>query len=521
LVLSLLLRFRDYDAPTFSRHMAVIKRRGYVWWGWWKRVDEPFQGDALAEAIQRCPMDIGIYSRVDGQYYSARCEGIRFAQSQTPQLSPEPIATPAYYRKKAFPAWFKLASLTRLTEEQFAKKFVGVPSGTNTLHLVEKTQGKSFLREDPHLEAMTESAPAEAILHLSDVHFGEDHSYPEKRIDRPILRETLCDHIIKRLERLGVKIGVVVVSGDFITKADVSKFNAAREFLEELVQRLGLTRHHVVLVPGNHDIKIEDHATHDYRHEAPFKEFLKAFYQEDIPRVEIVQEFETLQGWSLVFASLNSIRPRTPETKDYGYVGHDRSEEVLQIIRRRNSGKTASELVREKRLNFVVLHHHLLPTSDVEKPQDGRQVSLTLDAGRLIRDFLQAGIHFGLHGHQHVAFVGGISRARREENTWIGHDETMYVLGVGSAGVKPSRLSPELMYNTFGIYTPRGDGFHIQIEEFNEAHARTHMDVLLPWTGSARSPEQKRSVAVRQKGDAPAEVQRVRPRKKNTEEPVS
>jgi hypothetical protein len=64
-------------------------------------------------------------------------------------------------------------------------------------------------------------APGDAILHLSDLHFGSDYGFP---LVRPIPGRgmdalPLVEKISSRIfQELGIRVGVVVVSGDLITR---------------------------------------------------------------------------------------------------------------------------------------------------------------------------------------------------------------------------------------------------------------------------------------------------------------
>ena len=78
-------------------------------------------------------------------------------------------------------------------------------------------------------------------------------------------------------------IGVVVVSGDLISKGDGKAYADVENFLEQLLAALCLDKEHCVIVPGNHDMWTvgEDHPTRSYKHEQPYKSFLKGFFKTD------------------------------------------------------------------------------------------------------------------------------------------------------------------------------------------------------------------------------------------------
>lgn len=323
----------------------------------------------------------------------------------------------------------------------------------------------------------------ESILHLSDLHFGGDHGFVTTTEQSAIPELPLDDIIVERTQSLsGCRIGMVVVSGDFITAGDANNFPYAKAFLERLLIGLGLEKKHVVMVPGNHDIWVQDdHPTRDYKAAVPYVSFMRDFYGANLTEIERLQAFRAPGNWRLNFLSLNSSRPRTKTTMEYGYVGKDRYELFLRRMRENNAGKNLRDLMHEKVLNFAVLHHHLIPGQLVCKPEIKRPVSLTLDAGELVSELQYSSFHFALHGHQHVPFIGNTSRARSPDGEWREIGFPLTVIGSGSSGAKTDRLSAEHPKNTFGIYTPQDNGLRIRMEEYNSTlKPRTFLDLVVP-----------------------------------------
>lgn len=485
---TLILRYSDYEVDTISAHLDIIRKaRNPVWWGWWKKRHELMQSTALADIKKRCPVQIGLVNRTAQEFYTARCTNIAFSPEGQPIKSPKPQQTPPYYRKSSHPAWFEFSSIESLAHKLFEKEFGEVPKGDPTLFLVEENGlGTNVV---PDLSVATSDVIAtggESILHLSDLHFGDDHGFTKQDQNDPVVELALASIIANRTKTLlNTRIGVVVVSGDLITRGITDGYVYADAFLNSLLQQLEIGKENVVIVPGNHDIWLKDnkHPTRDYQPEEPFRLFLRGFYGKPLTEIERQWIFRTSAGWHLSFLGLNSARPRRKETMDYGYVGWDRYEPWLRRISESNSGKTVSQLTREKRLNFAVLHHHLLPAGLVCKPEVNRPVSLTLDAGQLVADLQASAIHFVLHGHQHIPFVGSTGRARSVQNKWIGHEEPLFVIGAGSSGAKVDRLWDEMRNNTFGIYTPQQNGLHVRMEEYNQGlKPRTFMDFMVPFS---------------------------------------
>jgi 3',5'-cyclic AMP phosphodiesterase CpdA len=88
-----------------------------------------------------------------------------------------------------------------------------------------------------------------AILHISDIHRTPD----EKVSNSQILHSLKTD--LTRHEKEGIpRANIVVLSGDITQSGTKQEFAEAREFLESLLDHLGLSVTALVLVPGNHDV---------------------------------------------------------------------------------------------------------------------------------------------------------------------------------------------------------------------------------------------------------------------------
>ena len=83
------------------------------------------------------------------------------------------------------------------------------------------------------------------ILHLSDLHFGDDTF---AGVCRTQLETDLIQELgIRRLEYL-------VISGDVANRSTEEEYDAAFAMVDGLVKRFGLDASRVVVVPGNHDL---------------------------------------------------------------------------------------------------------------------------------------------------------------------------------------------------------------------------------------------------------------------------
>jgi len=86
------------------------------------------------------------------------------------------------------------------------------------------------------------------VLHLSDLHFTGDTS-PQTHLV-PLLQD------IRKGDFLGFDtVEYLVISGDMTDRGCDEGLDNAREFVELLIDELGLSAHRCILVPGNHDVQ--------------------------------------------------------------------------------------------------------------------------------------------------------------------------------------------------------------------------------------------------------------------------
>jgi predicted MPP superfamily phosphohydrolase len=94
--------------------------------------------------------------------------------------------------------------------------------------------------------------PPTRILHLSDLHFGED--------DDPIVRlQPLVSDLRDRREGLGIEsLDYLVISGDLTNRGAYEEFEQVHVFLSDLVKEMKLTAERTIIVPGNHDLSWDE-----------------------------------------------------------------------------------------------------------------------------------------------------------------------------------------------------------------------------------------------------------------------
>lgn len=342
-----ILRFSDAEnVSTVDAHREIIGLKKAVWWAWWKKEKESPSLDFLrklqAEITVHSPLRIGLVNRKGEEtFHVASCVDLQYAADGGKLASPDAELTPEYYRLQAFPAWFKFELISKVSKADFIRDFVVVPYLDPTLYevfwkeeddrnSVEVTPGETWTMDEI-------STSGEAILHISDLHFGDFHGFPTARSQtgKGVTASPLWEIISTRVRRdLATQIGVVVVSGDLISKGKGDSYADARDFLDRLLGALGLDKSHCVVIPGNHDMWTFgiEHPTRDYAHERPYRDFIEAFFKMEFRSLERVRRFRTPAGRDLIFIELNSARIRSDQLKDYGYVAKHRYERLLGFI---------------------------------------------------------------------------------------------------------------------------------------------------------------------------------------------
>ena len=106
---------------------------------------------------------------------------------------------------------------------------------------------------------MTPERDSVTLLHLSDTQFGRNHRFGNLRFTT---EDDKFETLIKRLEidldllkkDHAVIPEAIMVTGDLAEWGMKSEFDDALELLVRLSEHLHIPRHHIAIVPGNHDI---------------------------------------------------------------------------------------------------------------------------------------------------------------------------------------------------------------------------------------------------------------------------
>jgi predicted MPP superfamily phosphohydrolase len=510
---TIILRFRDFGVDTFAVHQRLLEKQDRVWWAWWKKDTEPARDAEFRELnklLSTSVVTIGIFNRAAERFFTASLYKVAYDGGKK-MSCPAKYRTPRYIRDEAVPAWFELGDLKEINRKQFTTAFGGLPPSDNTFFPVVyasapatevKSHALSSTKQNtthpansavdwvnvvyaPSSAAEIESAVlsdpikpvaqlpntvtewvnvnGSVILHLSDLHFGKDFAFPELSSAQG---KCLADIIVADIQKEGVspaEVALVVISGDFTTQADANQFIPnVQPFLTDLAQRLDLRARQILVVPGNHDFPLGDFSRLDYKHEKTFLKFVADFYDiRDPSEIPLLWRFRLSNGVSVELLMINSVKLRDPSESDYGFVDWSLYEAVLAAVPTERSVK-----------RIAVLHHHLIATASEELPNKDwtyGNVSVTLNAGKVIEGLQRHGFGLVLHGHQHIPGISRYARGLRPDKGLkiTGLDHPLFILAAGTAGSKAERLHPDFPLNSYNILRLQPKAVEVSTRQFS------------------------------------------------------
>jgi tetratricopeptide (TPR) repeat protein len=278
-------------------------------------------------------------------------------------------------------------------------------------------RGVATRREPPISRRPTRACPV--LIHLSDLHFGQQDGKSVHRFDADPSRLSLADQLYEefggKLRQLSFDNSslYLVVSGDLTWNGSPSEFAQASTCLASFCDRIELSRERVSFVPGNHDVSWHLSKDDPASRFNNYLGFLAVFYGNDLvaerypdlgwpvvvgqtpPRPDQIVGMAVYEEHGLLVATLNSC-VYEDDQRHYGFVGEPqvrRLRELLKPIDRHE------ELVR-----VAVIHHHMHPFREylqIDRSEVWNDLSTVLDAGFLESVLERLGFDLVLHGHKH------------------------------------------------------------------------------------------------------------------------
>jgi 3',5'-cyclic AMP phosphodiesterase CpdA len=265
------------------------------------------------------------------------------------------------------------------------------------------------------------------IVHISDLHFGENHSFSPPSGGASVGIPRLGESILAGLSKgqfaipgeFGPGVGahrprvVLAITGDFNQKCLEPEFEAARKFLEEFYDNsifdTRITADDIFIVPGNHDLRYAEGAAEDrwskyclfyYHHNnrrgrpegaaAPFF---------DPTRPETLSRIIDQSDKGLIVAEINSSAYVQKGTDD------ERRGQIDQgaIDRIDTELNTIDQNKKHAAIKIALVHHHPVVLPVLAEADKGYDAILNSE---LLLDVLKRhAFHLVLHGHKHNPYT--------------------------------------------------------------------------------------------------------------------
>jgi len=286
-------------------------------------------------------------------------------------------------------------------------------------------------------------------VHLSDLHVSDKHGFrlPSVRSIQNQNARSVADLLfedLKALELIG-KLDVLIVSGDFVWDGKKNEdFHRAREVIEAILEKTGLGRDRLVMVPGNHDIEWGAgelaRATHEHVSRENYDAFSELLRQRrPDQKADLVVIPSRSGSRKLRILELNSTTVEGKAAPGIGYVSSaalDRAGELLQGDDRLNRTEQIKQVI-----TWIVVHHHVFPATSAMQEDAGRKnISVMANADELLYFASRWNVDLILHGHEHQPSVTVACRWPVNRPDELVSPVT--VIGVGSIGVHSNYLSP-------------------------------------------------------------------------------
>jgi 3',5'-cyclic AMP phosphodiesterase CpdA len=552
-----LLRFRDHGTYPISEHLRIIAEHKECWWGWWKRpyespnfefwkdikeiinreksiiiglvdLDEQ-SGDEnrvfFARAVQAIPPNSSIDDDYPGVPEADRCDKVaQYYSSHAPSYAwlkfTEITGPHPFFGKYSYaspPAWINVEknSLGWLKGKVInnARELAGMNVSMWAVRSRQSADSeKELVVVFPNLwsplSAKVIQCERDTILHITDPHFSNGpfrnkhvwrlESEDPTKLPPGIIPTSLADAILNSLHEVKAQIGLVIVTGDLTFRAHPSEFDEAIRSLRRILGTLQLGEDHLVVIPGNHDIKWTEN-----RPMKGFKDLVvrsagptanaayKQFYENILrhppnDHLSMGRRYAFPIGTVVEICALNSSSLATGKNflPGMGLINEQAFQEARNILGWRDRNSSA--------LRILAVHHHLAVTENYEDKRDYlRGYGLAVNAVRIQRQAAQVGVQLALHGHKHRAFVWRSTIYELpEEKTETPEPADLAILGGGSAGSIETE-GASTYYNlvkvestklSAAIYTAKGAGNFRRMTTFEAAFQILHGRLILdPW----------------------------------------
>jgi predicted MPP superfamily phosphohydrolase/tetratricopeptide (TPR) repeat protein len=281
------------------------------------------------------------------------------------------------------------------------------------------------------------------IIHLSDLHINN-----KQDSNCTMIQESLENDIINIVEKSGLKIDIIVISGDLIDKGDTDAFQSIANMISNLLEKLELSKERLLIVPGNHDIprtKVDKLLIESVIHDS------NILLKEDVP-----DEWDRMKPRFSKFSNfIKKITENEDEFLSYGVGVREFNirEMNVQFYLLNTSWLSTGDDYQNLGVGRWQLEHIRKKKEDLKKPDISITLShhpfswMTQEQNGMIEDYLFSNRKIGsdiiLHGHMHNAKIRSMTYpdwSVVELTSGIGYPERDRIIN-GQAKVENCRYS--------------------------------------------------------------------------------
>ena len=237
-----------------------------------------------------------------------------------------------------------------------------------------------------------------------------------------------------------------------------------------------------VVCPGNHDLAFSaDPARKDApvtvaadAARAPYEKFYSDFFQRGPNEFLAMGRRYLVESSRIVdIVALNTslLQQHQDIFQGQGFVGD------AQLAHLASEMGWNPENAESRAHRVLVLHHHVMPVVHTEAPEHGRQYSLLLDAGAVLRWAVRHRVDLILHGHMHQPYCGLITLPLQSTGE-LTNTHTIGLAALPSTGVGVAHRG-EIGQNAFGLLDLEPDGVRIRMYPIGRTTPRNPTDP--PW----------------------------------------
>ena len=241
------------------------------------------------------------------------------------------------------------------------------------------------------------------ILQISDTQFGDRFGF--------IDYSSACDSVIMDIECFDnekiPKPNLIIHCGDIADTGGIDQYRSGKEFLNRLCKKTKISHQYCIIVPGNHDLDIEDANELYFKN---YEEFFKHFYEgcSNIQYSEETVTYDFSDEFSLVIVTWNS---------SYTCTKDDMRNPEIKIKQLNNALKSLDGY--EKGITKLFVCHHSLLSTD-RYGQIGNTI-LVVDS------LCKYNVDIYMHGHIHNGSTRTLSSTNMKSN--------IFSIGAGSLSV--------------------------------------------------------------------------------------